>query len=83
MVDRTRKLSRHYMLGDLMVDDTFPELAEQLDPTTEILANLGRLTALLDCIVEQFPPSFEVLSGYRDQRLNDACIQAGRPASVQ
>ncbi|MEE2904134.1 MAG: D-Ala-D-Ala carboxypeptidase family metallohydrolase [Myxococcota bacterium] len=80
--DPERKLSRHFKLGDLLVDSTFPELARQLDPGVEILGNLGRLTALMDQISDQFSTKLEVLSGYRDERLNDACREAGLPASV-
>ena len=80
--DPERKLSRHFKLGDLLVDSTFPELAGQLDPGVEILGNLGRLTALMDQISDQFSTKLEVLSGYRDERLNDACREAGLPASV-
>ncbi len=80
--DKTRQISRHFSLGDLLVDSSFPELADQLDPDADIVDNLGRLTALLDQICDRFPPGFEVLSGYRDQPLNDACREAGLPASV-
>ena len=82
-VDRTRPISRHYALGDLLVDSTFPKLADQLEPGEPIQDNLGRLTALLDQICDRFPPGFEVLSGYRDHALNDACREAGLPASVK
>ena len=58
-------------------------LADKLEPDTVVLANLGRLTALLDVICEAFPPKFEVLSGFRDDTLNNACIEAGLPASVK
>jgi len=81
-VDPERKLSRHFKLGDLLVDSTFPELAGQLDPGVEILGNLGRLTVMMDKISDQFSTELEVLSGYRDERLNDACRDAGLPASV-
>ena len=81
-VDPERKLSRHFKLGDLLVDSTFPELAEQLDPGVEELGNLGRLTALMDQIADKFATQLEVLSGYRDKRLNDACREAGLPASL-
>lgn len=80
--DRSRSLSRHYLLGDFLNDATFPALAAQLDPPMEVLANLGRLAAVIDAIVDRFPPKFEILSGYRDARLNDACREAGLPASV-
>ena len=80
--DRSRALSQHYVLGDVLVDSTFPELADTLDPSVEVLVNLGRLTKLLDQIAERFPPRFEVMSGFRDERLNDACREAGLPASV-
>ena len=81
-VDPERKLSRHFKLGDLLVDSTFPDLAGQLDPGAEVLGNLGRLTALMDQIADQFSTKLEVLSGYRDERLNDACREAGLPASL-
>lgn len=78
---RDLRLSRHFSLGDLLVDATFPELAQQLEPPAPAVANLERLSALLDAISDQFPPGVEVLSGYRDERLNDACRQVGLPAS--
>lgn len=81
-VDRELRLSQHYRLGDLLVDQTFPDLAQMLEPGEDTLRNLGRLTALLDRIVEKFPPPWKVLSGFRDHRLNDACRTAGMPASV-
>ncbi len=81
--DRTLRLSKHYVLGDLLVDATFPDLARQLDPEPKCLENLTRLTALLDRIVDQFPPVWTVLSGYRDERLNEACRNAGLPASIE
>ncbi|MBI2375163.1 MAG: hypothetical protein HYV07_14300 [Deltaproteobacteria bacterium] len=81
--DRARRLSKHFVLGDVLVDSTFPELAGGLDPPPSHLANLERLGVLLDAVADQFPPGFEVVSGYRDQALNDACIQAGLPASVR
>jgi uncharacterized protein YcbK (DUF882 family) len=82
-VDRTRKLSKHFVLGDMLVDPTFPDLAAQLEPDARSMKNLERLTSLLDRIVDQFPPGLEILSGYRDRRLNDACRKAGLPASVK
>lgn len=78
---RDLKLSRHFSLGDLLVDATFPDLAQRLAPPDPTVENLRRLSALLDAIAEQFPPGVEVLSGYRDERLNDACRQVGLPAS--
>lgn len=80
--DRARRLSKHYVLGDFLVDSTFPELAVMLDPDERTLKNLERLAALLDRLTERFPPSWKVLSGFRDQRLNEACRQAGLPASL-
>src|SRR5262245_58362854 len=80
--DRGRRLSKHFTLGDFLVDSPFPELAVMLDPDDQSLTNLDRLAQLLDRIVEKFPPSWVVLSGFRDRRLNDACRQAGLPASV-
>jgi uncharacterized protein YcbK (DUF882 family) len=80
--NRERKLSHHYVLGDLLVDTTFPELAVSLDPDEKILENLERLTAVLDRITEKFPPMWTVLSGFRDTKLNEACRQAGLPASL-
>lgn len=82
-VDRTRKLSKHFELGDLLVDASFPQLALELDPPPKVLANLERLTVLLDAIVERYPPKLAILSGYRDERLNNACREAGLPASVK
>ncbi len=76
-------VSKHFRLGDLLVDSTFPGLALELEPTPVVLGNLERLTQLLDRIVDRFPPSIEILSGYRDERLNDACRAAGLPASVK
>lgn len=81
--DPDKRLSEHFVLGDFMIDESFPELAKGLDPDTRCLGNLARLTALLDRIVDAFPPGLEVLSGFRDKRLNDACIKAGLPASVR
>jgi len=81
-VDLGRKLSQHFVLGDLLVDATFPDLAAKLDPPAEVLGNLGRLTSIMDSICENFPSKFEVLSGYRDDKLNNACREAGLPASV-
>ena len=81
-VDRARALSKHYVLDELLVDATFPELAAKLDPGALELANLGRLTALLERISARFPPKFSVLSGYRDDALNEACREAGLPASL-
>lgn len=79
---RELQLSRRFVLGDLLIDSTFPELAAQLEPSALVLENLKRLTQLLDAIADQFPPGLEVLSGFRDTRLNDACRQVGLPASV-
>jgi len=78
---RDLKLSRHYSLGDLLVDSTFPELAQRLEPPPPIVDNLRRLAQLLDEVSDQFPPGVEVLSGFRDEQLNDACRQVGLPAS--
>jgi uncharacterized protein YcbK (DUF882 family) len=80
--DRERRLSRHYVLRDLLVDATFPELAKKLDPDERVLKNLERLGALLDRVVDRFQPKWTVLSGFRDTALNEACRQAGLPASV-
>jgi hypothetical protein len=80
--DRALRLSKHYLLGDMLVDSTFPELALLLDPSPKALENLKRLTALIDRIVDQFPPKWTVLSGFRDERLNEACRKAGLPASI-
>jgi len=80
--DRSHNLSRHYALSELLVDSNFPQLAAELDPPSGILDNLSRLTSVMDEICDQFPSKFEVLSGYRDARLNNACIEAGLPASV-
>jgi uncharacterized protein YcbK (DUF882 family) len=80
--DRALRLSKHYLLGDMLVDSTFPELALLLEPNSKSLDNLKRLTALIDRIVDQFPPKWTVLSGYRDERLNEACRKAGLPASI-
>jgi uncharacterized protein YcbK (DUF882 family) len=76
------KISEHYCLGDFLVDTTFPELAAQLDPNKKVLENLSRLIVVIDQICDKFPSDFEVLSGYRDERLNDACRAAGLPASL-
>jgi uncharacterized protein YcbK (DUF882 family) len=81
-VDRSHKLSPHYSLSEFLVDANFAELAAELDPPSGIVENLSRLTAVIEQICEQFPSKFEVLSGYRDTSLNDACIAAGLPASV-
>ena len=81
-VDRGRKLSKHYILGDLLVDNNFPDLANVLAPEEPSIQNLERLTRTLDLLCDQFPPGFFVLSGYRDYALNEACRTAGLPASV-
>jgi uncharacterized protein YcbK (DUF882 family) len=80
--DRARRLSSRYALGDFLVDSTFPELAVMLDPDERTLKNLERLASLIDRIAEKFPGTWSVLSGFRDQRLNEACRQAGLPASL-
>ena len=77
-----KKLSEHYRLGDFLVDATFPELAAQLDPNENVMKNLAKLTLIMDQICDKFPSDFQVLSGYRDERLNDACRAAGLPASL-
>lgn len=75
------KLSRHFVLGDVLIDATFPDLAQLLEPSKKELDSLRRLCELLDALSDQFPPGVEVLSGFRDKRLNDACRQVGLPAS--
>jgi uncharacterized protein YcbK (DUF882 family) len=80
--DRQKRLSKHYVLGDFLIDPTFPELAIALDPDERTLKNLERLAVLVDRIAEKFPPTWTVLSGFRDHKLNEACRQAGLPASV-
>jgi uncharacterized protein YcbK (DUF882 family) len=80
--DRALRLSKHYVLGDLLIDSTFPDLATLLDPSAQAVENMKRLTALIDRIADQFPPKWKVLSGYRDERLNEACRKAGLPASI-
>jgi uncharacterized protein YcbK (DUF882 family) len=80
--DRALRLSKHYVLGDFLIDSTFPDLAKELDPGAKILENLKRLTALIDRLVDQFPPKWKILSGFRDERLNEACRKAGLPASI-
>jgi uncharacterized protein YcbK (DUF882 family) len=80
--DRERRLSKQYVVGDFLVDSTFPELAVQLEPDERTLKNLERLATLIDRISEKFPSSWSVLSGFRDTRLNEACRKAGLPASV-
>ncbi len=81
-INREHPLSQHFLLKDLLVDATFPELALALAPDDTVMMNLARLTELIERIVERFPPRWEVLSGYRDERLNEACRKAGMPASV-
>lgn len=81
--DRALRLSKHYLLGDLLVDSTFPNLASELDPSEAQLENLKRLTAMIDQIIDEFPPAWKVLSGFRDERLNEACRNAGLPASIE
>lgn len=81
--DRQLALSKHYVLGDFLIDSTFPDLALLLEPNAKTLENLKRLTATIDRIVDQFPPKWRVLSGYRDERLNEACRKAGLPASIE
>jgi uncharacterized protein YcbK (DUF882 family) len=80
--DRERRLSKHYMLGDFLVDQTFPELAVMLDPDEHTLRNMERLANIIERIKEKFPAVWTVLSGFRDHRLNEACRQAGLPASL-
>ena len=45
---RDLKLSRHFSLGDLLVEATFPDLAQKLAPPYPTVDNLKRLSALLD-----------------------------------
>lgn len=80
--DRARRLSEHYALGDFLVDQTFPELAVMLDPDEATLKNMERLATVVERIKEKFPAVWTVLSGFRDGRLNEACRQAGLPASL-
>jgi uncharacterized protein YcbK (DUF882 family) len=80
--ERGKRLSKHWTLGDFLVDSTFPELAVMLDPDEKTTRNLERLANVIEKINEKFPSSWSVLSGFRDQRLNEACRQAGLPASV-
>src|SRR5688500_727474 len=80
--DRALRLSKHYVLGDLLIDSTFPDLALILEPNAKALESLKRLTALIDRICDQFPPKWRVLSGFRDERLNEACRKAKLPASI-
>lgn len=82
-IDRERHLSEHFALGAFLVDETFPELAEQLDPSADVLSNLERLARTLDRLEARFPGGWAVRSGYRDTRLNDACRERGLPASVE
>ena len=82
-LDRERRLSKHFVLREFLVDATFPEMAEQLEPDEKTLANLERLTALIDRVVDQFPSKWKILSGFRDHRLNEACRGAGMPASIE
>jgi uncharacterized protein YcbK (DUF882 family) len=81
-VDRARRLTKHYLLGDLLVDETFPALAAALEPDAHTIANLERLAAVLERLAEQFAGPWRVLSGYRDARLNEAWAAAGMAASV-
>ncbi len=81
--DRAQEVSSQHVLGDFLVDGRFPDLAAQLDPSTEQVANIKRLAALLCQVFERFPGSWKVLSGFRDQPLNEACRKAGLPASIQ
>ena len=80
--DRALQLGEHFALGDFLVDATFPKLAAELEPDSKSLENLRRLAATLEAIVAKFPSEWSVLSGYRDVKLNDACRDAGLPASV-
>lgn len=81
-VDHTRRLSKSWVLGDFLVDETFPLFAEKLEPDDKAITNLTRLAEALEPVVERFPGPWRVLSGFRDERLNDACRSAGLPASV-
>ncbi len=81
-VDRAQKLSEHYALGDFLVDVTFPALAKELAPDEATIKNLGRLADTIERLVAEFPGEWKVLSGYRDVKLNEACRNAGLPASV-
>ncbi len=80
--DRARFVSKHYRLGDFLVDAQFSDLAERLMPGTKEVENLERLGQLIDRIVDHFPSGWRVISGYRNLELNEACRKAGRPASV-
>ena len=43
MADRSLRLSKHYVLGDFLVDSTFPDLALILEPTPKTVDSLMRL----------------------------------------
>lgn len=81
--DRDRALAPGFSLGAFLVDETFPELAAELDPSDLVIAQLERLAAVLEALEGQFPGGWTVRSGYRDARLNDACRERGLPASVE
>ncbi|MEQ8275386.1 MAG: D-Ala-D-Ala carboxypeptidase family metallohydrolase [Deltaproteobacteria bacterium] len=82
MTDRTQKLSEHFTLGDFLVDATFPALAAELEPDEATVANLRRLAGAIEQVITKFPGEWKVLSGFRDVKLNEACRNAGLPASV-
>lgn len=80
--DRAHALSKHFTLGAFLVDETFPELAEALDPDATTLDHLGRMARVLDVLHDTFEGGWTVRSGYRDAALNDACRDQGLPASL-
>lgn len=82
-VDRSDQLSRHFTLGQFLVDETFPELAAALSPSDEVLESLTRLARVLDAVEDEQPGGWRVRSGYRDKALNTACRDMGMPASIE
>ncbi len=81
-MDHEQSLSKHFPLKALLVDESFPEMAAELEPDEATLGNLKRLTEILELVCAEFEGGWTVRSGYRDKALNEACRQKGLPASV-
>lgn len=81
-MDREQSLSEHFLLKALLVDESFPEMADELVPDEATLGNLKRLAAVLEMVCTEFDGGWTVRSGYRDEALNEACREKGLPASV-
>jgi hypothetical protein len=71
-----------FALETFLVDRRFPTLAEKLRPDELAIANLSRLSGVLDRLVDQFPGPWCVSSGFRDAQLNGALRKEGLLASM-